>query len=271
MADTAATRRGYVDGRWGQIHYYAAGPPPGAARGLVCFHMTPFSGRMFELVLARLADIRAGVAFDTPGYGHSDPPPQRVTIGAYAAAMGDVVDALGFAAVDVMGAHTGSRIAVEFALQRPEQVRKVVLLGAACYRPEETTHQRGWTDEALAPSENSDGVHLKTVWHAWARNRGPDVSDAMIERYIAEVLRDRARGNWAMHAAFDHDMPGRLAQVEQPILVLNAQDDIYDATKRSAEVMQNGRIIDLAPDKLWAMDTRPDKIADLIRGFLDEG
>ncbi len=70
---------------------------------------------MFEPLLAHMGTDRLALAPDTPGYGLSDPPPAPLSIPDYAAALGDAVDALDLGEIDLMGAHTGSRIAVEFA------------------------------------------------------------------------------------------------------------------------------------------------------------
>ena len=127
-------RKGYADGRFGQIHYrisqpaLAAGHPP-----LLCFHMSPNSGRIYETFLKHMGADRFAVAPDTPGFGDSDPPATQPAIADYAAAMGDLMDALGFATVDVMGYHTGSETCIELALQRPQQVRRLVLVSAPIF------------------------------------------------------------------------------------------------------------------------------------------
>jgi hypothetical protein len=47
-------RRGYVDGTWGQVHYRVAQSPQGgrSATPVVCLHLTPKSGWIFEPLLA---------------------------------------------------------------------------------------------------------------------------------------------------------------------------------------------------------------------------
>jgi len=83
----------------------------------------------------------------------------------------------------------------------------------------------------------------------------------------ASCMRDieKSKEFYAMQAVFAHDMGAALADLDQPILVFNVQDDIYDATARSADVMKNGRVVDLSPTGLWPLETRTDEIVDLIR------
>ena len=264
--------RRYVDGRHGQVHIYFAGSQKDATRrALVCFHMSPFSGRMFEPLLAQMGADRIALAPDTPGCGLSDPPPTQISIPEYAEALGDAVDALDLDEMDVMGAHTGSRIAVEFALQRPKQVKHLVLLGCAVYTDKERASQQQWTRETLKPLPDGDGTHLLSVWNSWARWRWPGVSDAMIERWMADALIDRVRGNWAMAAALGHDLLSRLPLVDQPVLILNAADDIHEPTKRAPQYLKKARLVDLTPAGLWYLDVKPAEAAELIRSFVDQG
>ncbi len=270
MVQSLVHRR-YVDGRHGQLHLYLAGSQKDAARRpLVCFHMSPFSGRMFESLLAHMGTDRFALAPDTPGYGLSDPPPAPLSIPDYAAALGDAADALDLGEIDIMGVHTGSRIAVEFALQRPTQVKHLVLLGCAIYTEEERASQKRWTRDTLKPLADGDGTHLLSVWNSWARWRWPGVTDAMIERWMADALIDRVRGNWAMQAALEHDLMSRLPLLGQPVLILNAADDIYEPTKRAWRYLRKASLVDLAPAGLWYLDVKPAEAAKLIRAFVDE-
>ncbi len=154
---TAVVRRRYVAGPYGQVHVYEAGEAGVGARPLVCFHQSPLSGRTFDAVMRAMGGERYIVAPDTPGYGLSDAPPAALSIEDYAKAQSAVIDALDLGDMDVMGVHTGARIAVEFTRQHRDRVKHVVLVGAAVYTEEERAKQRAWTGAALQPTENSDG------------------------------------------------------------------------------------------------------------------
>ena len=181
-----------------------------------------------------------------------------------------MIDALELDEIDVMGAHTGSRIAVELALQRPAQVKHLILLGCAVYTDEERDSQRQWTRDALKPPDHSDGSHLLTIWKSWARWRWAGVTDTMIGRWMADALLDPVRSNWAMQAALDHKFAPRLRLLDQPVLILNASDDIHEPTKRAPQHLKNARLIDLSPAGLWYLDVKPAEAAKLIRSFVDQ-
>lgn len=264
MIDTVSVRRRYVEGPFGQVHLYATDAAQNV-RPLVCFHQSPLSGRTFEALMRDLGRDRRIVAPDTPGYGHSDAPPRALSIGEYAEAHAAVIDAMNLGDIDVLGVHTGARIAVEFTRRHRAQVKHVVLVGAAVYTEEERAAQRAWTGASLTPTDGSDGSHLLRLWNNWAQFRGPGVTDDMIERYVSDSLRQRGTAGFAMQAVFAHDMGAALRELDQPVLVFNVRDDIYEATKRSAACLKNGRVVDLAPTGLWPLETRTREIADLIR------
>ena len=261
---TAKVRRRYTHGPFGQVHLYESGEKGAGARPLVCFHQSPLSGRTFDAFM-RALDDRYVVAPDTPGYGLSDAPPEAPSIEDYAEAQGAVIDPLELGEIDVMGVHTGARIAVEFTRRHMKQVKHVVLVGAAVYTEEERAKQRAWTGAALTPTENSDGSHLLGLWKNWAQFRGPGVTDAMIERYISDSLRNRGTAAFAMKAVFAHDMGEALRALDQPTLVFNVRDDIYEATKRSADCLKQGRVVDLSPTGLWPLETRTQEIVEMVR------
>ena len=262
----AAVRRQYVDTRWGQTHLHVATPGTATARPVVCFHLSPGSGRMYEAFLGEMGRDRMACAPDTAGYGYSDPPPAPPSLTDYAAAHGDALDALQLGEVDLVGAHTGSRLAVELAHQRPDQVRRLALVGAAVYTEEERARQK----VAFGPAPvEADGSHIAGKWTGWASWRWPGVSDEMIGRYVADSVRDFERTWWAHRAVFEHDMAARLSALDQPVLVLCARDDIWQPTQRARDHITNGRFVELPDWGHWLWDVKTAEIASMIRDFFD--
>ncbi len=88
MKDSAVSiHRDYVDGRFGQIHLRIASPDLAQGRPLLCFHLTPFSGVIYDTWLAEIGKDRLTVAVDTPGFGNSDVPSSPLSMTDYANAM----------------------------------------------------------------------------------------------------------------------------------------------------------------------------------------
>lgn len=119
-----------VDGSMGRLHVLetgsAAGEPP-----LVFVHGTGAFGAFFAPLLAAF-DAGRLVTFDRPGYGLSDPHRYsgatiRRTV---VTALEDVLDALEVDRVDLVGHSMGGQTALRFALEQPERVRRLALVGA---------------------------------------------------------------------------------------------------------------------------------------------
>jgi pimeloyl-ACP methyl ester carboxylesterase len=263
-------RRQYLDARFGQLHLRLAGPQDPAAAGvrrpLMCFHLSPVSGAIYENLLVEMGRDRLAVAPDTPGYGASDPPPAPPEIADYAAAMGDVLDLLGIESADCLGYHTGSKIALQLALQRPQAIKHLVLISTPVYTRDETAQMR----QEFAPMQvNADGSHLLEYWQALIRWRGPGQTAEMIMRYYPDHMRGGELRHWGHRAAFNYRYDDTLPRAQQPVLVINSNDDLVQYTPRAQPLLQNGRILDL-PD--WGhgfLDLRTKEFAALLREFLD--
>ncbi len=96
---------------------------------LLCLHPAGMSGRLFQKFLPLAGRDRSVYAPDLPGCGESDSPPMRASAAEHAAALGDFIDSMRFRQLDVLGYHSGSLIAIELAIARPQQVKRVVLAG----------------------------------------------------------------------------------------------------------------------------------------------
>ena len=72
------------------------------------------------------------VAWDTPGYGASDPlPGERPDSGAYGDAVADLLDGLGLERIHLLGHSLGGLIAAAFAARHPRRLLSVTLSDAA--------------------------------------------------------------------------------------------------------------------------------------------
>lgn len=274
-ARSAKLRRGYAQGRFGQLHYRIVKPVSRASRPpLLCLHDSRYSGRMFDAFLNTIGTDRVAVAADTPGFGDSDPPPALPAISDYAAAMVDLMDAMEFDEIDVLGSRTGSLMAVELALQRPRRVRRVVMISAPVFTEVELAGLRA----QFAPvTLTRDDPHLADAWvrymaDAWARNVARAMAgwtlDHLAEQF-PDVLRRPDISWWGHNAAFDYPLAARLPEVQQPTLVLNPEDDLHQQTARAGALLVNGRVHELPGWGLGFLDIRTEQTANLVRAFLD--
>jgi pimeloyl-ACP methyl ester carboxylesterase len=129
---TIHQRKMYVDCRYGQLHMHTAFPSSGGfdeLTPLVCIAPPQHTGRIFRPLLRDLGRDRSVYAPDLPGSGESDGPDHAPGIADFSAAFVDLIDSLRLRQVDVLGYQGGSLAAIELAVARAEQVRRVALVG----------------------------------------------------------------------------------------------------------------------------------------------
>jgi len=113
-----------------RIHYQEAGDED--APPMILIHGFISSNLIWSHVLLPLA--RKGfrvIAPDLPGYGYSDKPADaRYSIGEQARAMVGLMDRLGIKKATIIGASYGGAVAATMALDYPERVHKLIMIGA---------------------------------------------------------------------------------------------------------------------------------------------
>ncbi len=126
------TRRAYTDGRSGQLHLTTAYPSGGGfdeRTPLICLHPAAASGLWFRSLLPELGIDRSVYAPDLPAHGQSDPlAGAELGLADHVAAIGDFLDSMRLRSVDLLGHQLGAAIAAELAVQRPQQIRRLVLV-----------------------------------------------------------------------------------------------------------------------------------------------
>lgn len=256
-------RRAYLAGVFGSIHLRRIDPGADKHRPILCIHLSPLSGLVYERFLPVIGLDRIAVAPDTPGYGLSDPPPTPPTIEDYSGAMAALVDALEFHEFDVIGYGTGSKIAFQLALTLPARVKHVILISAPDYSDEEVAHMRATLGADIEPT--ADGAHLLKLWSQVTGFPDTDLR----ARYFPEHIAAGLRKPWGPRAAFAYRYRDRLADLAQPILVLNINNEITEPTRRLSPHIKNGRYVERLDWRHGFLDRAPEEFAALVRSFVD--
>lgn len=269
MPEAVAVRRRYVDGPFGQLHVRESGQQSADRPSLACFHMSPMTGRTFERFMGVLLAIsgRHVLAFDTPGFGMSDAPPRQPSIADYADALIAGIEACaGTGVVDLMGYHTGSMISCQLAAERPDQIRRVVLISAPVFSAEDLVAMRAEYQHRLP---EADGSHILHRWQRFHHHfAAGGLSLDAINAAFPDGLLGRNIEHWGHDAAFGF-VPGmRLADIAQPVLLLDPEDDLRDHTATAPALLQHGHKVTLDGWGHGFLDLHAQESAALVESFL---
>jgi len=265
--------RRYVGAAGRQIHLIEGGRLDVAAPHsppLACLHAAPCSGASFAPFLTAMAQRRHVLALDTPGYGGSDRPKQRLDIAGYAEVLGEALDAAleGFEdrPIDLFGHSTGALIAVELARRRPERVRRLVLISVPYFVGAE---QAVWRHRLARPHTLTEDLsQLEARWRRLVIDREWGVSlERGFEAFVDE-LRAYPHDWWAHDAAFGFDVETAFADVQQPVLVLNPANTLAQASRRAAWALPDGHLVDLPLLHNSPFDVGAEEVAERVDEFL---
>ena len=264
---SAPVRRGYADGRYGQVHYQVWG----AGQPLALCHQSPLSLRQFDSVYPLLAEAGfMAIGIDTPGFGLSDPPDDVPSIADYAHIVPATLDALGIARADVLGHHTGAMIATEVALRHPGRVARLVLHAPAPFTEKEARH---WRDDMLARERawqpKEDGSHLTELWARRIEHARGLTSLAALQRNLVQTLVAGETMWYGHHAAFHYDHASSLRRITQPCMVLsNTGDVIHDVARRALDIRPDFRYRELPGGTVDIVDQEPEAWTREVAAFL---
>ena len=263
-------KRKYLNGRFGQIHYRITQPENQTNIPLLCFHLSPNSSKVYDKFISSMGTERTCIAPDTPGFGDSDPPSKQPTIDDYAAAMGDLIDILKLDKIHLIGYHTGCKIALVLARQRPKIVSKIILISAPIYTEAELTNQKKMMGHPKVTEAKDDGSHLTNHWKnnlKWADQLAPLIFS---HRQIAEYLKAGENSWWGHNAAFSVKHQDLLPSIKHPVLILCPKDDLYEPTLRAKNYLLNGEIIELKDCAHGFLDFRTDRVCKIVNKFLNK-
>lgn len=227
-----------TSGRWGprQVHYRRVGSGP----VVICFHQSPLSSRDMINTMLRWKSHFTCIAPDSPGFGLSDPlGVSEATMGDFAEAAIEFMDALGIERAAVYGFHTGAMISAAIAAAFPERIVCAAANGYVVMTEQEKQDIVANYLPPLVPSW--DGSHL--TW-LWARMREQLVFFPWYRKSLAARMNTDIPSPEALHAGVldfmrsgDHYRVGyraaftmrsdlALRQMTVPTLVTAAETDV---------------------------------------------
>jgi pimeloyl-ACP methyl ester carboxylesterase len=259
--------KGYAPTPMGQVHYRDLGPKDGSVP-MVLLHMTPLSMVQYAEAQTRIASMGIRViALDTPGYGLSDPPPpDQVTIAAFADNLIAVLDHLNIDRALFAGHHTGSCIAASFAARHPNRVAAVILHGVPIFNAEEIAVRINRPLGDRTPRD--DGGHLNQYFdHNFVPNqeRTPAYLKAQTWFSLCIFLEGPDVGH---HAVYRYDMVPDLLALRMPGLIITDRGDaMHSIDQRAAKLRPDFLYREFSDDGTLSIMMHPHEWARVTTEF----
>lgn len=269
---TWETRDRVVDGTTLRVLDAGAGPAVVFLHGL--------GASMFSWRATLRPVLDAGhrvVAFDNRGFGFSERPDSGYSNAAYTRLLLALLDSLGIDAAVLVGHSMGGAIAAQVAIDHPDRVRGLVLVGSAGYGVSEpwslrvarlplagrlVSGLRGrWTVAQLLRSTFSDPSRLA---------RGD------VDQYYATAAVPRS--TVALRGVFREfrfdELRGRLGRIQAPtLLIWGAQDRWIPLSlgQEMALALANGALVAIPRAGHNVQEERPDEVVRTLLAFLAAG
>jgi pimeloyl-ACP methyl ester carboxylesterase len=236
---TPTIRSGHADLDDVRLFYRTAGSGP---QLLVLLHGWPQTGLCWRHVLPAMAERYTVVVPDLRGYGDSGLARTGYDKRATAVDLGQLVGHLGHDSALVAGHDRGARVAHRWALDRPDQVRRLALLDILPTR------------EVLA---SYDTASATAMWH-WFFHRQPDLPELLLRGNVEPYLRHFFRRVLAT-GAIDEETLARYVDAFRDPGHLHASLEDYRAgfgvdLERDEEDHARGHLITAPLLLLWGAD-----------------
>jgi pimeloyl-ACP methyl ester carboxylesterase len=267
------------------IFYREAGPknaPP-----ILLLHGLPSSSRMFDPLLARLADKHHLIAPDYPGFGHSDwPDPKQFdyTFDHIARVIDDFSQVLGLSRYTLYMQDYGGPVGFRMALAHPERVEALIVQDAVAHNEglgaNWATRRVFWADRSA--HEEDLRKNLLSMAATKTRHVGDDPN---VDLYDPDLWTDEyaflnSPGQAQIQSDLFYDYRTNVdsypkwqawMQKTQPkLLVLWGKHDLsFDPgePERYRKDVPNAEVHVLEAGH-FALDTKADAIAEIVRRFM---
>jgi pimeloyl-ACP methyl ester carboxylesterase len=230
----------------------------GRNTGVPLLLLNRFRGTMDDwdpALVDRIAAERLVLMFDQPGFSRSSGAPPD-SLSAFAAQAARFARALGHAKVDVLGFSMGGTVALQFALDHPALLRRLIVAGSGPgHVPQVPTSppvaEQVWPVATKPVNDDADFLFLffettpasQAAGRAY-RKRLQQREDAHARPVDALAWQAQLRSAMSVGSESTSLLP-KLVSITQPVLVANGRRDIMVPTYASfamAQVLPNARL-----------------------------
>ena len=217
------------------------------------------------------------IAFDNRGFGLSDKPPAPYDNAAYARLAIAFMDSLGLPDAVLVGHSMGGAIAAEVAIEHPQRVRGLVLVGSAGLGTREPLLFRVVRWPVLGPAVlafRGRGLTARLLKSTYFDPR--KVTEADVDQYYAPVaLPDYGRAlRGALRQFRFDDLGGRLDRIAAPTLVLWGEEDRWAPLglgRALAGGITRSAFLSVPHAGHSVQEEAPDEVNHLFIAFLRDG
>lgn len=228
----------------------ATGDQPGAAPAVVLIHGIGASHRYLSRLHGLLATSADTYSIDLPGFGATPRPAHPLTVADHATYIVGAMEQLGVLEFVIVGHSMGAQFAVEAAIQQPERIPHVVLMG-----PVVDARRRTVPRQALA-------LGLDCLFF-----ESPTSNILVFTDYL------RCGPSWyleTLQVMMNYPTEERIAGVKSPVLVLRgANDPVATAgwCRRLAGRATAGRFLEIQGTGHVVQHNRAVEVAGAIASF----
>lgn len=251
------------------VAYRMSGPPTGSP--VVLIHGWASSNRMWDSLIAGLADTYRCVAPDLPGHGDSNKPPMDwYTIDHFAGIVAHLCQALDLHRVALIGHSMGGTIALALAANGTADLCEVIainpvitgrfstggVLGSPVVRPLAGVTRRAWQMATrLMRRAPAVGRAWPDIWRRMSEDMGRTSGDAAVG---------------SIRAVRGCDLSGELERIRIPVLIMVGEKDRTvpaSEGRLAAEKIATARLLSL-PAGHHPHDESPQECLGALRSFL---
>ena len=236
---------------------------------LVCLHGWGMTSRVWQPVTERLSGEADVFAPDLPGHGdRGTTPPSNLE-----EAVGMIADVAPRRST-VIGWSLGATIALAWALYRPEDVERLILIGATpCF-----VQREGWSSAVTTDdfSAFKQGVHADaqaTLRQFCALQATGDKGGRNLARELATSISKAPSSGllWGLDALEQNDLRLCLGEITQPVLLIHGANDALVPLEAAEVVKHQIAVCDLkvvAAAGHAPLVSAPDSVVVGVREFL---
>lgn len=271
----------FFDTGKGRIHYVDVGDGP----PIVMTHGNPSWSFLYRHIIKELSKTHRCIAIDNLGFGLSDKPVDvDYTIDLHARNAERLVEHLGLTDVTLMVHDWGGPIGLSYALNHPENVRRIVLFNTWLWPVNGDKHYESFSgfmggrigrflnlrlnffvNVIMKKAAGKRSVFTKEVLRHY-RMALPDAESRLASASLpAQIL---GAGRW-LERAWNR----REAIAGIPTLIIWGAKDIAfreQELRRWTETLKNHELVHLADTGHYIQEESPDQVIPIIRAFLEK-